>query len=143
MFMGQYTHNLDTKGRVIVPNAFRAELGEKVVVAKWLDGCLALYTKEQWEKMYEQLTTLPSTMRESRIYVRTMMASALECDFDKQGRILLSQPLIKAAKIEKSCIFVGVGDHIELWSEEEWNKFTSETGDMFEAVAEKLTEFIR
>ncbi len=143
MFMGQYTHNLDAKGRVIVPNAFRAELGDKVVVAKWLDGCLAIYTKEQWNRMYEQLSQLPSTMRESRIYVRKMMANAMECDFDKQGRILLSQPLIQEAKLEKSCVFVGVGDHIELWSEEQWNSFSLETADMFEEVAEKLTEYIR
>jgi len=141
--MGQYTHNLDAKGRVIVPNAFRAELGDKVIVAKWLDGCLAIYTKEQWNRMYEQLSQLPSTMRESRIYVRKMMANAQECDFDKQGRILLSQPLIQEAKLEKSCIFVGVGDHIELWSEERWNSFSLETADMFEEVAEKLTEYIR
>lgn len=142
MFMGQYKHNIDAKGRIIVPARFRDELNDKVVAAKGFDGCLNIYTTEQWEKLYQSLLSLPNTMKETRIYLRTMMANAMECEFDTQGRILLSDALIKEGHLEKSCVFVGVGDHIELWSETNWTSFSEATDDMFESVAEKLTEFM-
>ena len=143
MFLGKYSYNIDTKGRITIPSRFKEELGEKFVIIKWLDGCLAIYTAEQFALLYQQLQSLPNTMKESRMYVRTMMSSAMECELDKQNRVLLSPSLIKDAKIEKTVIFVGVGDHIELWSEESWNSFSEQSDSMFETVAEKLTEFIR
>lgn len=143
MFLGKYSYNIDAKGRITIPSRFKEELGEKFVIIKWLDGCLAIYTAEQFALLYQQLQSLPNTMKESRMYVRTMMSSAMECELDKQNRVLLSPSLIKDAKIEKTVIFVGVGDHIELWSEESWNSFSEQSDSMFETVAEKLTEFIR
>ena len=142
MFMGQYKHNLDAKGRIIVPARFRTELGERVVATKWFEGCLAIYTTDKWENFYEKLLTLPNTMKDTRTYLRTVMANAMECEFDTQGRILLAPSLIKEGNLDKACVFVGVGDHIELWSEEAWNNFALEADPKFEEVAEKLTEYM-
>ena len=143
MFIGQYNHNIDAKGRIIVPARFREELGDKVIICKWLDGCLAIYTQDQWEKLLEQLVTLPSTMREARIYQRTMLANATEEEFDSQGRVLLPSSLIKEANIAKECVFIGVGDHVECWAKESWEAFQKTGESDFESVAEKLTEYLR
>ena len=143
MFLGKYTYNIDAKGRVTIPSRFKDELGSRFVITKWLDGCLAIYTAEQFTSLYSQLQALPNTMKESRMYVRTMMSYAMECEMDKQNRVLLTPTLIKEAKIEKAVVFVGVGDHVELWSEEVWNSYSEQTDDKFEEVAEKLTEYIR
>ena len=142
MFMGQYKHNIDAKGRIIVPARFRLELGDKVVCTKWFEGSLAIYTSEQFENFYQKLVTLPNTMKDTRTYLRTIMANATECEFDSQGRILLSPALIKEGSLDKACVFVGVGDHVELWSEEAWNNFANDSDPKFEEVAEKLTEYM-
>ncbi|MEA5018132.1 MAG: division/cell wall cluster transcriptional repressor MraZ [Erysipelotrichaceae bacterium] len=143
MFMGQYSHNVDLKGRIIIPAKFREELGNVIVVTRGLDGCLSVYTQKQWQTIYEQLIKLPSTKKESRMYVRTFMANAAECEFDQQGRILLPPALIQAALITKECIVIGSGDHIEIWSKQRWFEFAEVADESLEAIAESLTEFVR
>ena len=143
MFMGQYSHNVDLKGRIIIPAKFREELGNVIVVTRGLDGCLSVYTQKQWQTIYEQLIKLPSTKKESRMYVRTFMANAAECEFDQQGRILLPRALIQAALITKECIVIGSGDHIEIWSKQRWFEFAEVADESLEAIAESLTEFVR
>lgn len=141
--MGQYSHNVDLKGRIIIPAKFREELGNVIVVTRGLDGCLSVYTQKQWQTIYEQLIKLPSTKKESRMYVRTFMANAAECEFDQQGRILLPPALIQAALITKECIVIGSGDHIEIWSKQRWFEFAEVADESLEAIAESLTEFVR
>jgi len=143
MFMGQYRHNIDAKGRIIIPSRYRDELGKTVVVTKWFDGCLSVFTFDKWENIYQQITALPNTMKESRMYVRTMMSNAIECELDSQGRILLTPSLIKEANISKECIFVGAGDHVELWDSTRWDNFINDADSSFETIAEKLTEFMK
>ncbi len=143
MFMGQYSHNVDLKGRIIIPAKFREELGNVIVVTRGLDGCLSVYTQKQWQTIYEQLIKLPSTKKESRMYIRTFMANAAECEFDQQGRILLPPALIQAALITKECIVIGSGDHIEIWSKQRWFDFAEVADESLEAIAESLTEFVR
>ena len=141
--MGQYSHNVDLKGRIIIPAKFREELGNVIVVTRGLDGCLSVYTQKQWQTIYEQLIKLPSTKKESRMYIRTFMANAAECEFDQQGRILLPPALIQTALIPKECIVIGSGDHIEIWSKQRWFDFAEVADESLEAIAESLTEFVR
>lgn len=143
MFMGQYHHNVDLKGRIIIPAKFRDELGNIIVLTRGLDGCLSVYTQQQWQTIYEQLIKLPSTKKESRMYVRTFMANAAECELDNQGRILIPPTLIKSAEIAKECIVIGSGDHVEIWAKDSWENFQEKADESLETIAETLTEFIR
>ncbi len=141
MFMGEYQHNLDTKGRIIIPAKFREELGETMIVTRWLDGCLAIYTEKQWQELYQKLQTLPSTKREARRFTHMIMAKAAECTLDAQGRIRLPQPLVKEAQLVKECVVIGVSDHVEIWDQERWNEYYAIASESFEDIAEELTEF--
>lgn len=136
MFMGQYNHTIDAKGRVFVPAKFREQLGEDFVVTMGMDGCLFLYPNEQWEKFAEQLKALPGT-KEARQLQRYFLAGADSISPDSQGRILIPAKLREHAMLNKEVVFVGVLGKIEIWSKERWeeNSFM----DMDEA-AEKMAE---
>ena len=121
MFIGQYRHNLDAKNRIIVPAKFRDGLGEVFVVTKGLDGCLSIYTDERWSEMIASLERIPATKKEARQYMRSLTSKAVECSLDNQGRIMLPQFLLATANIKKSCVVVGVADHVEIWPEETWD----------------------
>lgn len=142
MFMGEYAHNIDKKGRIIIPAKFREELGDHVIITRGLDGCLAVYTNEQWEKIYEQLMQLPSTKKDARMFVRMMTSKAAECEIDNQGRVLLPSSLIKLANLEKECMIIGAANHVELWAKEAWDPIDEEGSATFEDIAENLTEFM-
>lgn len=143
MFIGQYRHNLDAKNRIIVPAKFRDGLGEGFVVTKGLDGCLSIYTADRWAEMISRLERIPATKREARQYLRSLTSKAVECSLDNQGRIQLPQFLLATANIQKSCVVVGVADHVEIWPEETWDSYDEEASESFEAVAESLTEFLQ
>ncbi|HIY91379.1 division/cell wall cluster transcriptional repressor MraZ [Companilactobacillus sp. HBUAS56275] len=141
MFMGEFHHTLDNKGRIIVPAKFRKLLGDEFVITRGMDGCLFGYPLEQWNKLESQLDKLPLTKKDARAFTRFFYSAAAEVEFDKQGRINLSTPLIKFAKLNKNCVIVGVSDRIEIWDEECWNKFSQEAEDNFEEISEKMTDF--
>lgn len=143
MFIGQYRHNLDSKNRLIIPAKFREGLGESFVVTRGLDGCLSVYTDSQWEQMITRLSAIPSTKKEARMYMRELTGNAQPCSFDSQGRIQLPQFLIKTANITKSCVVVGVADHVEIWSDAQWDSYDELASGEFESVAETLTEFLQ
>lgn len=124
MFMGEYNHTIDPKGRVIVPAKFRETLGEQFVVTKGLDGCLFVYDEQEWSIFEEKLKTLPITNKEARAFVRFFLAGAATVEVDKQGRILLPGVLREFAKLEKDVVLVGVGSRVEIWSKECWNDTT-------------------
>lgn len=136
MFMSQYNHTIDAKGRVFVPAKYRDALGERFVVTKGLDGCLFLYPNEQWEQFAGQLKALPGT-KEARQLQRFFLAGAAEMEIDSQGRILIPAKLREHAALGKQAVFVGMIARVELWSEERWENNTLE--DMDEA-AEKMAE---
>ena len=140
--MGEYSHNIDRKGRLIMPAKFREELQERVVVNRGLDGCLYVYTMEQWSVVQKKIATLPTTKKDARNFQRMMLAKADECDLDSQGRILIPARLIQLAKLEKECVIVGVGNHIEIWAKDRWQTFEDEQQDSFEEFAENLTDFM-
>ena len=136
MFMSQYNHTIDAKGRVFIPAKYREALGEQFVLTKGLDGCLFLYPNQEWERFAEQLKALPST-KEARQLQRFFLAGAAEAEIDKQGRILIPANLRQHAALDKQAVFVGMLGKVELWSEERWENNTLE--DMDEA-AERMAE---
>jgi MraZ protein len=139
--MGEFHHTIDAKGRIIVPSKFRQGMGESFVITRGMDGCLFGYPKDQWTKLEAQLDKLPLTKKDARAFTRFFYSAATEVEFDKQGRINLSAPLIKFSKLEKNCVIVGVSDRIEIWDEENWNKFNEEAEENFEDISEKMTDF--
>ena len=141
MFIGEYQHTIDTKGRIIVPAKFRDELGAVMIVTRWLDGCLAIYTMEQWQTVFENLKKLPSTKREVRMYTHMIMSKAAECEIDGQGRIRIPGHLVEGANLEKNCVLVGVSDHVEIWDKVRWDDYYAQASENFEEIAESLTEF--
>ncbi|EOS60458.1 protein MraZ [Firmicutes bacterium M10-2] len=140
--MGEFAHNIDRKGRLILPAKFREELGERVVVNRGLDGCLYVYTLAQWQIVYEKLSKLPTTKKDARKYQRLMLSKASECELDGQGRILIPTNLIKIAGLEKECMIVGVANHIEIWAKPKWELMEEDEDGSFEEIAESLSDFM-
>ena len=138
MFMGEYNHTIDAKGRLIVPAKFREILGDNFIVTKGLDGCLFVYPNDEWTRFEEKLKSLPLTNKNARQFTRFFLAGAAACEGDKQGRILLPQGLREFASLEKDVVLVGVASRIEIWSRERWDEsMNTYDGDMDE-VAENM-----
>ncbi len=135
MFAGKYNHSIDNKGRIIVPSKFRETLGDSFVVTIGLDGCLYMYSTEEWEKFLTSLRDLPGNA-EGRKLVRYFMAGAADCEIDKQGRTLIPAELREKVGLEKDVVLVGVINKIEIWSRERW-----EANDEFEG-AEDMVEHL-
>ena len=122
MFTGEYNHTIDKKGRLIIPNKFRASLGENFVMTNSLDGCIAIYDRESWDKFSEKINNLPYTDQNARVFKRFFIGSKIDLSPDKLGRVLVSQPLRVAASLKQDVTFIGVGDHIEVWDTETYKK---------------------
>ena len=138
MFMGEYNHTIDSKGRIIVPSKFREALGDTFVLTCGLDGCLFVYPNSEWESFLTKLSSLPGS-KEARQLQRYFLAGATECEVDKQGRILIPTKLRNAAKLEKEVVFVGILSKIEIWSKERWEE--NNIYDDMDDVAEHMSEF--
>ena len=142
MFIGEYQHNLDSKGRIIVPSKFREELHTTFILTRGLDGCLTIYSLKQWEKMFEEVDKLPTTKKAARQYVRMLTSTATECTLDNQGRIQIPSFLSKPVNITKACVVLGANDHIEIWDKATWEAYYTDASNNFEEVAENLSELI-
>lgn len=138
MFMGEYNHTIDTKGRLIVPSKFREQLGNEFVVTKGLDGCLFVYSNEEWQHIEEKFREIPLTTKDARKFSRFFFAGATGCEVDKQGRILLPANLREYAGIEKDVVSVGVLSRVEIWSKDRWQD-NGDYDDMDE-IAEHMAE---
>lgn len=138
--MGQYEHTIDSKGRVIIPAKFREELRDRFVLTKGLDNCLFVYSLDEWKNIEAKLKTLPLTKKDARAFTRFFLAGAVECEIDKQGRILIPANLREHAKIEKDVIFIGVSTRVEIWSKEVWEEYSNNTDVSFEEIAEHLDD---
>ena len=134
MFMSEYNHTLDTKGRLIIPAKFREVLGEEFVVSKGMDGCLFVYANDDWKAFEQKLTSLPLINKEARQFARFFLAGAATVEVDKQGRILLPAALREFAGLEKDVVLVGVGSRVEIWSKDKWENMNSDT-DMDEITS--------
>ena len=126
MFMGEYQHSLDAKGRVIVPSKFREGLGEHFVVTKGLDKCLFAYPRSEWQNFEEKLKALPLTNPEARKFVRFFFVGAVECDLDSQGRIVLPTNLREYAGLKKEVVSIGLNNRVEIWDKDNWNTYNDE-----------------
>lgn len=140
MFIGEYQHSLDNKGRLIVPSKFRDELGDIFIITKGLDNCLFVYPKNEWEILEEKLKLLPLTRKDARAFVRFFFSGATECELDKQGRILIPSNLREHCKIDKDAVIIGVSTRVEIWSKEEWDLYNDDENLSYEAIAEKMAE---
>ena len=140
MLIGEYRHNIDDKGRIIIPAKFREEIGMKFVVTRGLDGCLFVYSMDNWNKIVSKLQTLPFTKKDARTFMRFFLSGATVCEFDKQGRINLSNSLIKYADIQKECTIIGVNDRLEIWASEKLDTIMEENTLNFSDIAENLFE---
>lgn len=141
MFMGEYQHNIDEKGRMIVPAKFREELGPSFVLTRGLDQCVFGYAPDEWKLLEEKLKALPFTKKDARAFTRFFFSGAVECELDKQGRVNVSSPLRRYAKLEKECVIIGVSNRIEIWSQPIWNQYYSESEESFSEIAESIMDF--
>ena len=122
MLIGEYEHSLDDKGRVIMPVKLRADIGERFIITKGLDGCLFVFSQLEWSNFERKLKELPLTNKNARDFVRFFLSGAIECELDKQGRFLIPNNLREAAKLEKETVIIGVGTRLEIWDKSNWLK---------------------
>lgn len=141
MLMGEFQHNIDAKGRIIIPAKLREDLGAKFVITRGLDGCVFGYPLENWEKIQEKLKQLPLAKKEARAFTRFFYSAAAEAEIDKQGRINIPSTLVDYANLEKECLVLGVSDRIEIWSKIKWESVSSEIEESFEEIAEDMLDF--
>ena len=135
MLLGEYHHNIDDKGRLVIPTKLREDLGEEFILTRGIEKCLYVYSKEEWTKLVDKLDTLPFTKKVTRTFTRFFYSGATACEFDKSGRISITSPLVSLAK---ECIIIGVNDHLEIWDSKAFEDFMSDNSDIIEDIAENL-----
>lgn len=137
MFMGEYHHSIDAKGRLIVPTKLRDDLGENFIVTRGLEGCLFVYPKNEWDKIITKYKELPDT-KDRRYFMRIFLSGATICELDKQGRINIPGPLVQFGNLTKECIIIGVDERLEIWSRESWDKFITDNESNLSEIADNL-----
>lgn len=137
MFMGEYHHSIDDKGRIIIPSKIRNDLGDNFIVTRGLDNCLFIYPKEEWNGIINKYKSLPNT-KDARNFMRFFLSGATNVEFDKQGRINIPLPLASYAGLKKDCVIIGVNERLEIWSKERWEQFVSCNEDNFSDIADNL-----
>ena len=138
MLMGEFHHTIDEKNRIIIPSKFREELGNSFVVTRGLEGCLFAYPLVEWNRITNQLKSLPFTKKDARNFSRFFLSGATTAEFDKQGRINIASPLVHYADLKKNCVIVGVNERLEIWAEEKWNAFLDQNEEDLSDIAEHL-----
>lgn len=140
MFMGEYNHTVDTKGRLIIPSKFRELLGDEFIVTKGLDGCLFVFPQNEWQAFEEKLRKLPLNQKGARQFTRFFVAGATPCELDKQGRILLPATLREFAGLDKDVVLAGMLNRIEIWSKAKWTENNALDDDDMDDIAEQMTD---
>ena len=140
MFMGEYNHTIDAKGRLIIPSKFRDLLGDEFVLTKGLDGCLFLYPHDEWKVFEDKLRTSPLTNKNARTFTRFFLGSAVDGGLDKQGRVLISSALREFAGLEKEVVLVGVLDRVEIWDKAKWDDNNAVVEDNMDDIASQMEE---
>lgn len=138
MFLGEFKHIIDNKGRLAIPVKFRASLSGGAIITRGLDKCLFLFPQKEWDVLANKLVNLPLSQSDSRAFVRLMLAGAGDVEFDSQGRILIPENLRLYAKLSKKTVVTGLYNRIEIWDENEWNRYKSKTENASDEIAEKL-----
>ncbi len=141
MFLGEFEHSLDSKGRLVLPRKFRDALETSgCVLTKGQESCLYVFSMEQWEEEVARLRRLPRTDRRNRKYTRSFFASALDQTLDKQGRIQIPERHREFAGLGKDVTVVGAMDRIEIWSTEAWAAEAAEADEYYSGIEEVLSE---
>jgi len=138
MFLGEYEHSLDVKGRMAVPARFRALLGEGAVITRGFDHCLVIYPPDVWRSFAEPLDALPVTQPIATAVKRFIFAGAMECEFDKQGRVLVPSPLRGYAELSETVVVVGQYSRIEIWDRTRWQEISARAEEESGSIAEQL-----
>jgi MraZ protein len=141
MFMGEYQHNIDEKGRIIIPAKFREALGDTFIVTRGLDQSLSVYPRSEWTIYEQKLKSLSMMKSEARAFTRFVFSGATECELDKQGRITIPRTLIEHARLDKDCVITGNSNLVEIWSKPVWEDYTQASAQSFSDIAEKLVDF--
>jgi len=142
MFMGSFEHTLDDKGRLSIPSRFREimlekQVPERLIVTQGLDTCLFAYALDEWKKFEEKIISRPLNRSDDRYFVRRLLAGAVDCPLDKQGRIGLPPTLRQYAGLGREAVVVGVSSRIEIWSPERWQEYLNQ-GKSLEEIAEQI-----
>lgn len=140
MFIGEYQHALDDKGRLAIPAKFRRRLTKGAVVTRGLDNCLFVYTPEEWKKLAAKLAQLPFSQANSRAFARLMLAGAMDVEFDGQGRVVLPEYLRQYAGLDRDVVVAGLFSRLEIWDKAKWESYKKETEKNSNEIAEKLGE---
>ncbi|NLT19545.1 MAG: division/cell wall cluster transcriptional repressor MraZ [Syntrophomonadaceae bacterium] len=140
MFLGEYQHTLDVKGRITIPSRFREQLLERFVATKGLDNCIFLYPMDEWQAIENKLKSLPFTRADVRSFARFFFSGASELEVDKQGRVVLPGNLRDYAGIDKDVVIIGVGTRVEIWSYDSWNEYNQRAASGYEEIAESLVD---
>ncbi|WP_128895119.1 division/cell wall cluster transcriptional repressor MraZ [Longirhabdus pacifica] len=141
MFMGEYHHSVDDKGRMIIPAKFRDTLGSTFVMTRGLDQCLFIYPNEEWKLLEQKLKQLPLMKSDARAFTRFFFSGATECELDKQGRVNIPNNLREHGTIQSNAVVIGVSNRVEVWSKEIWNDYAQQSETSFNEIAEKLVDF--
>ena len=140
MFIGEFHHNLDEKGRIAIPSKYREILGQNFVITRGIEHCIYVYPESTFNHIVTKLESLPFTKKDARAFTRFFMSGATAAELDKQGRVNVPSPLISYANLSKKCVIVGTGDRLEIWDEEAFNEFICSCNDEMSDIAENLFE---
>lgn len=138
MFSGEFEHSVDAKGRLTIPSKYREELGERCVVTRGYEGCLEIHVVSRWEERVNILLGAQTSNHDLRRLKRDIFSKTENCEFDKQGRILLPQELRRLSDLNDKVMLIGVGDCIEIWNKEQWNAYNHMDNDEFNAISESV-----
>ncbi|MBU0645885.1 division/cell wall cluster transcriptional repressor MraZ [Patescibacteria group bacterium] len=140
MFIGEYKHNIDEKGRLAIPVKFRSDLAKGAVVTRGLDTSLFLFPMEEWDKLAQKLANLPLGQSNSRAIARLMLAGAMDVEMDKQGRVVIPEYLREYAGMKKTVVLAGLYNRLEIWEQSKWEEYKAATEKDAEEIAETLGE---
>lgn len=140
MFIGEFSHTVDAKGRVSMPSKFREKLGQVFYATKGLDNCLFVFDADEWSLFEEKLKEIPVSNKPGRMFSRLFFGSATECTLDKQGRINLPAYLREYSSIDKNVKVVGVGTRIEIWSLDKWSEYSQPDNINYDDIEEQMAE---
>lgn len=140
MFLGEYKHTIDSKGRVVLPSKFRDRLDHGLVVTKGQERCLYVFPIDRWADEADKINRLPRTDRRSRNYARSFFGSASDQKLDGQGRIQLPQALRDYGSLDKEVVILGVADRVEIWDVATWESVTTEADELYSGIEEALSE---
>lgn len=140
MFIGEYSHTIDEKGRMAVPAKMRRDLGSGAVVTRGIDNCLWIFPKKEWQELASKLASLPLSDANSRAFSRLMLAGAMEVEFDTQGRALLPGYLRNYAGISKNTVIAGLFNRLEVWDAKKWEEYKTKTEKETDQIAQRMTD---